>query len=53
MLSKIFSFRTLSFLMVLGLSLFIYKYLVTTKPEAKKVKIEEKLLCKSYKGKKE
>ena len=41
MLSKIFSFRTLSFLIVLGLSLFIYKYLVSTKPEAKKVKIEE------------
>ncbi len=42
MLSKIFSFRTLLFLIVLGLSLFIYKYLVSTKPEAKKVKIEEK-----------
>ena len=42
MLSKIFSFRTLIFLIVLGLSLFIYKYLVSTKPEAKKVKIEEK-----------
>ena len=28
--------------LVLGLSLFIYKYLVSTKPEAKKVKIEEK-----------
>jgi len=42
MLSKIFSFRTLLFFIVLGLSLFIYKYLVSTKPEAKKVKIEEK-----------
>ena len=42
MLSKIFSFKTLLFLIVLGLSLFIYKYLVSTKPEAKKVKIEEK-----------
>ena len=42
MLSKIISFRTLSFLIVLGLSLFIYKYLVSTKPEAKKLKIEEK-----------
>lgn len=42
MLSKIFSFRTLLLLIVLGLSLFIYKYLVSTKPEAKKVKIEEK-----------
>ena len=42
MLSKIFSFKTLLFLIVLGLSLFIYKYLVSTKPEAKKIKIEEK-----------
>ena len=42
MLSKIFSFKTLLFLIVLGLSLFIYKYLVSTKPEAKKIKIQEK-----------
>jgi len=42
MLSKIFSFKTLIFFIVLGSSLFIYKYLVSTKPEAKQVEVQEK-----------
>jgi len=42
MLSKIFSFKTLMFFIVLGSSLFIYKYLVSTKPEAKQVEVQEK-----------
>lgn len=42
MLSKIFSFKTLMFFIVLGSSLFIYKYLVSTKPEAKQLEVQEK-----------
>ena len=43
MLIKIFSFKTLIFFLVLGISIFSYKYLVTTKPEAKPLKVEEKV----------
>ena len=43
MLFKIFSFKTLIFFMVLGISIFSYKYLVTTKPEAKPLKVDEKV----------
>ncbi len=42
MLSKIFSVKTLIFFGVLALSLFIYKYLVSTKPQAKQVDVQEK-----------
>ncbi len=43
MLSKIFSFKTIIFFLVLGTSIFSYKYLITTKPQAKPLKVEEKV----------
>ena len=43
MLFKIFNFKTIMFLLVLGISIFLYKYLVLTKPEAKTQIVEEKI----------
>ena len=42
MLFKIFNFKTFIFFVVLGTSIFGYKYLVSTKPQAKPTKVEEK-----------
>ena len=42
MLFKIFNFKTFIFFVVLGISIFGYKYLVSTKPQAKPTKVEEK-----------
>ena len=42
MLFKIFNFKTFIFFVVLGISIFGYKYLVLTKPQAKPTKVEEK-----------
>ena len=42
MLSKIFSLKTFMFFLVLGISIFSYKYLVSSKPLAKPSKVEEK-----------
>ena len=39
---KIFNFKTMMFFVVLGISIFLYKYLVLTKPEAKPQTVEEK-----------
>ena len=39
---KIFNFKTMMFFVVLGISIFLYKYLVSTKPEAKPQTVEEK-----------
>tara|TARA_B100000401_G_scaffold29455_1_gene17673 strand:+ start:308 stop:1432 length:1125 start_codon:yes stop_codon:yes gene_type:complete len=41
-LFKIFNFKTMMFFLVLGISIFLYKYLVSTKPEAKPSIVEEK-----------
>ena len=43
MLFKIFNFKTMLFFLVLGMSIFLYKYLVSTKPEAKTQIVEEKI----------
>ena len=42
MLFKIFNFKTIMFFLVLGISIFLYKYLVSTRPEAKPSTVEEK-----------
>ena len=41
-LFKILNFKTMMFFLVLGISIFLYKYLVSTRPEAKPSIIEEK-----------
>lgn len=41
-LFKILNFKTMMFFLVLGLSIFLYKYLVSTRPEAKPSTVEEK-----------
>ena len=41
-LFKILNFKTMMFFLVLGISIFLYKYLVSTRPEAKQLTIEEK-----------
>ena len=41
-LFKILNFKTMMFFLVLGISIFLYKYLVSTRPEAKPLTIEEK-----------
>ncbi len=41
-LFKILNFKTMMFLLVLGISIFVYKYLVSTRPEAKPSTVEEK-----------
>ena len=41
-LIKIFNFKTMMFFLVLGISIFLYKYLVSTRPEAKPSTVEEK-----------
>ena len=41
-LFKIFNFKTMMFFLVLGISIFLYKYLVSTRPEAKPSTVEEK-----------
>ncbi len=42
MFFKIFNLKTIIFFSVLGVSLFLYKYLVSTKPQAKPLTVEEK-----------
>ena len=42
MLFKIFNYKTMMFFLVLGISIFLYKYLVSTRPEAKPSTVEEK-----------
>ena len=39
---KIFNFKTFMFFVILGISIFCYKYLVSSKPQAKPSKVEEK-----------
>ena len=39
---KIFNFKTFMFFVILGISIFSYKYLVSSKPQAKPSKVEEK-----------
>ena len=41
-LFKILNFKIMMFLLVLGISIFLYKYLVSTRPEAKPSTVEEK-----------
>ena len=41
-LFKILNFKTMMFFLVLGISIFLYKYLVSTRPEAKLSTVEEK-----------
>ena len=41
-LFKILNFKTMMFFLVLGISIFLYKYLVSTRPEAKPSTVEEK-----------
>ena len=41
-LFKILNFKTMMFFLVLGISIFLYKYLVSTRPEAKPSIVEEK-----------
>jgi RND family efflux transporter MFP subunit len=41
-LFKIFNFKTFMFFVILGISIFSYKYLVSSKPQAKPSKVEEK-----------
>ena len=49
MLFKILNFKTMMFFLVLGISIFLYKYLVSTRPEAKPSTVEEKnFLRKRY-----
>ena len=47
-LFKIFNFKTMMFFLVLGISIFLYKYLVSTKPEAKPLTVEEKTFYVNY-----
>ena len=42
MLFKIFNFKTMMFFLVLGISIFLYKYLISTKPVTKPQTVEEK-----------
>ena len=47
MISKIFNRKLIAFILVLLVSLISYKYLVSTKPQAKPLKVKEKtFLCK-------
>ena len=41
-LFKILNFKTMMFFLILGISIFLYKYLVSTRPEAKPSTVEEK-----------
>ena len=42
MVSKIINLKTILFFTVVALTVFTYKYLVSTKPEAKPIEVKEK-----------